>query len=128
LSVRSLREPPSSGGFTSVRAGTERRVVLDAPREPLSLPPESPMPVEIAPEVRTLSGVLKYADSTKIRHGQIEIVEHSGRIHKIQVPLSMMADIVRPLFELSVMARVRKQGKALLLEDIQSIDDEEESS
>lgn len=110
-------------GFTAILGGRQRSVVLDKPRktitETLSEPGEDTLEVS---RTVNISGNLRYADSTKKKQGLIEIVETNGSTHKIRVPLSMMADIVRPMFEYDVIVRAqRTRGNRLVLEDIEKL-------
>ena len=106
-------------GLTCFSDGRERQVVLE--REMSILRPLSPdVAAEEDPEGTViLQGNLRHADSTKKRLGLIEVVDEEGKAHKIQVPLSMMADIVRPMFEYDVIVKAKRRGRSLLLEDIE---------
>ncbi len=110
-------------GLTSLSDGKERKVVLERKKPPLGpLRPETAEEEDTEASVIHLEGNLRYADSTKKRHGLIELVEQSGKIHKIQVPLSIMADIVRPMYELDVVVKAKYRGRSLVLEDIEKAD------
>ncbi len=52
-----------------------------------------------------LKGILKFADSTGAKKGIIQVVPESGAPVKIQVPLGLMSDVVRPLYESEVVVR-----------------------
>lgn len=63
-------------------------------------------------------GRLKRADSTQARHGSIYVIDDEGDRHKIIVPISMMADIVKPLYEERVVVEGIETRKGIVLEDI----------
>ncbi|HIJ73364.1 MAG TPA: hypothetical protein HPP83_04600 [Candidatus Hydrogenedentes bacterium] len=108
-------------GLTCLVDGRERRVVLKKrPSKDLPAPPEGPEG-EISDAPLVLHGSLRHADSTGKRHGLIEVVERDGTRHKVLVPLSMMADIVRPMFEFDVIVWAKRHGQSLFLEDIDRV-------
>jgi hypothetical protein len=112
-------------GLTAIRRAAERRVVL---RKKTELIKAQAQPATEDQQdvvgVLTLTGNLRFADSTRKREGLIEIVESSGVVHKVAAPLAMMADIVRPLYEYDVVAKVRRRrGRTFTLEDIDRIDE-----
>ncbi|MGB0388922.1 MAG: hypothetical protein ACPGWR_29220 [Ardenticatenaceae bacterium] len=66
----------------------------------------------------TMTGELKFADSLNGSQGQIKIVDENGHKHLIVVPLSMMSDIVKPLYEETVMVTGKPVGEVITLEEI----------
>ena len=66
----------------------------------------------------TMTGKLRFADSLNGSQGQIKIVDQNGHKHLIVVPLDMMSDIVKPLYEETVMVTGKPVGKVMTLEDI----------
>jgi hypothetical protein len=112
--------------FTMVDSGQERSVTLarrgrDDPTRSFvdSFSPELPSNHELV-------GHLRFADSTKAQKHAVKLVTAEGASKKIVVPSEMiMADIVRPLWELRVKIRARKEGRALIL---QTIDPEPEAA
>ena len=71
-----------------------------------------------------IQGNLLFADATKKKYGVIELVDSLNTIHKINVPLSMMADIVRPLFDYEVIVKGKRDNRGqVLLEDISKINE-----
>ncbi len=64
-------------------------------------------------------GTLRYADARKGKHGTIEVVEEDATMQKVKVPISMMDDIVRPLFGYEVVITGKRIGRnGVLLEDV----------
>jgi hypothetical protein len=116
-------------GFTAIRGGSETSVGLTRPRQ--DAPPIATEPIE---EERTASegrgiveirGQLNFADA-RSAHGRRRrriILESDGREFHVIVPPGLMRDIVRPLWEQTVVVRGRRKGKSILLEDINSVDD-----
>jgi hypothetical protein len=105
-------------GITAVRGDRERRVVLAVPRDRVleSLPPGVPQPTDPGPG--TIRGFLKYSDSRNDARGTIRIVDAEGRSHSIAVPIGMMRDIVRPMYEDEVVVKGRRKGQTIILETI----------
>lgn len=66
----------------------------------------------------TMTGKLRFADSLNGSQGQIKIVDQNGHKHLIVVPLDMMSDIVKPLYEETVMVTGKPVGEVITLEDI----------
>lgn len=72
-----------------------------------------------------IRGTLRFADATKKRHGKIVLVDQHNAIHKILVPLGMMADIVRPMFDYDVIVRGTRDIRGnIFLQDIELQNDE----
>ncbi|HUV02095.1 MAG TPA: hypothetical protein VMW67_01380 [Desulfobacteria bacterium] len=73
-----------------------------------------------------IKGALRFADATKKHTGIIELIDDKNARHKIKVPLGMMADIVRPLFDYDVIVKgIRDRKRTVLLEDIIKAEDEQ---
>jgi len=105
-------------GFTSVRDGSERFVELTKPAKEFPRPYTEKMPAES--ELVEVKGVLRYADATHGDSGRIKIVdEDSGSTHTIKVPEGMMSDIVRPMWDSVVTIKGKREGRLIILEDIQ---------
>jgi hypothetical protein len=108
-------------GITASAAGrAEQRVALTRPRDEIPhLEPsgEGEKPVE----VRTVTGVLRFADALRSEQ-RIKLVDDKGKPHNILVPEGMMTDIVKPLWNDRVVVTGRVQKRALLLDDIQVAD------
>lgn len=112
-------------GFTAIRGCAERKVLLR--KKEKILPPPTGLTEKqdhMEPgDVTTLTGNLRFANSMRKREGLIEIVESPEIVHRVAVPLAMMADIVRPHFEYDVVVKVRRRGKAFVLEDIDRVEE-----
>jgi hypothetical protein len=113
-------------GFTRFRGGEEKVVALPprgpAPRAP-SIVSESLLGqiVEIAPhpERVVVAGTLLRADSITGGRNEITIVSNDEKRYRIIVPLGMMADIVRPLWETEVVVTGSQESGRIILEDIE---------
>jgi hypothetical protein len=110
-------------GFTAIRNGSPKSVVLEKEgQRGMHIP--SVETTEPSGKVREIEGILRLADSTKTRHGVIELFDQNNTAHKIQVPLGMMADIVRPMFEFNVRVRATQKGNKMpVLNDIEKINE-----
>jgi len=107
-----------SVGFTSLRNGRERRVILSTPRSqaPKAEPAEEQPPPSTQVEVQ---GILRFADARSERKGLIELIDGQGSHHRVRVPRGMMSDIVRPMFEYEVVVTGRKEKDVIILENIE---------
>ena len=107
-----------SVGFTTLRDGRERKVVLSTPRNKISIPEtiEEKEPKAIKVEVR---GTLRFADARSESEGFIELLEPDGKKHRIKVPRGMMIDIVRPMFEEDVVVSGYEQKGIITLDNIE---------
>jgi hypothetical protein len=104
-------------GFTAGGVGEERRVLLTRTQSEIQQPEIAPVSAEQGERI-TLTGRLKYADSTKEDINRIKIVDKKGKLHSISVPQGMMDDIVRPLWDFDVTAYGIKGRSILYLETI----------
>ena len=108
-------------GLTARTAGVERKVALTRRREEVVATATSvPAGIESVEKRRTvtITGVLKYANSTKPAHDSIKIEGETGTFETVRVPSGMMADIVRPLWGTRVTIQAERQRKQLHLLDI----------
>jgi hypothetical protein len=105
-------------GFTSLRHGQERHVALTRPSDKIDLAPRSTY-VNFDGERVTIRGRLLFADAWKSK--QIKIVDVDGKQHAIDVPVGMMADVVKPLWESDALAVARHTPDGLMLEDISKV-------
>ena len=116
-------------GLTSNRLGRSRAVALTATREELKqlTPPmlQQDMEAVIDPpsEPVTVKGVLHYASVIGGGAGTIMLEEPSGPTHEIAVPVGMMTDIVRPLWDYVVLVTGFRKGDRIVLEDIARAED-----
>ncbi len=104
-------------GLTSAIGELQRRVVLSMPREEC-LQPEMVNPEEEGVQRAEVRGVLRFADATREERGQIRLVDEAGKKHTVRVPLALMADIVRPMFDYDVIVHGRKRKGVIELESI----------
>ena len=106
-------------GFTAFREGKEKRVSLTKPRDQMRLIYERKEELAKAEGgLRSITGVLLYADARKSARQNIQLIDDTGHSHNVIVPEGMMSDIVRPLWEERVQVTGYYKGKSIRLEDI----------
>jgi len=106
-------------GFTAFREGKEKRVSLTKPRDQMKLVSERKGKLaEAQGELCSITGDLLYADATKSTRQNIRLIDDTGYRHNVIVPVGMMSDIVRPLWEERVKVTGYYRGKSIRLEDI----------
>ena len=110
----------SGVGFTSLNDGCMRHVSVNVPARNLPTPRvEAPGPGGESFEV---SGVLRYADAGTRQQGrnQIMIVNEGDPSFELVVPVGLMDDVVRPLWNAHVTARAtrRRRSRSLVLQEI----------
>jgi hypothetical protein len=88
-------------GFTSYKGKQKRDVFLNKPRNEYIFKTD-----EYQEKGRTkivkLRGILRFADGISERSHTIKIIDKSKRVQAVEVPLEMMHDIVKPLWESEV--------------------------
>ena len=108
-------------GLTSRRPGKVRRVALTRRRGELtklvSVARESTSQA-IEDEYVEVRGVLHYADEIGRSDGTIKLEDEDGLVHEILVPEGMMGDIVRPLWDDTVVVTGTRRGNRIRLEGI----------
>ena len=108
-------------GLTSRRPGKVRRVALTRRRGELtklvSVARESTSQA-IEDEYVEVRGVLHYADEIGRSDGTIKLEDEDGLVHEILVPEGMMGDIVRPLWDDTVVVAGTRRGNRIRLEGI----------
>lgn len=104
-------------GFTVSRNGKTTQTPLTVPKEKISIIGQSKLPSDEVKRV-TVTGSLRYADSTKDKKQVIKLVDDGGKSHYVVVPEGMMTDIVKPLWEDVVVVTGIKMGREIHLEDI----------
>jgi len=67
----------------------------------------------------SVKGQLLFANSISGRKGIIKLVGERGKTHRIIVPGGMMNNIVRPLWEDTVLVKGTRTSKGILLENIE---------
>ncbi len=108
-------------GLTAIQQKKERRVLLSTPvagKEPAK--GKTPRPGAEEVQVR---GRLMYADSLREKSGKIRVVDENNVQHKISVPIGLMSDIVRPLYEENVVVTGRMKRKTIMLETIDRVEE-----
>lgn len=106
-------------GFTTTRKGQDRFVEVTKPKKDISISKEE-IPTEIERKTSIVKGHLLFADATHAASGLIKIIDEStGEHHLIKVPEGMMSDIVKPMWNSTVIVTGRKEGRYIFLEDIQ---------
>lgn len=75
---------------------------------------------EKRPESVTLIGVLRVAEKRDEGKEHVEVIDDAGQWHLVHVPSALMADVVRPLWDMrvSIVASVGKRGSL----ELQTID------
>ena len=112
-------------GFTSTRAGRERRVALTKARdeiEPDLTPTESHSHREQKKQSVKIRGELRFADSIT-KSDKIQLLDASHRKHTFVVPEGMMNDIVKPLWGATVEVTGLPYRKVLKLVTIKEVND-----
>lgn len=112
-------------GLTVTRVSGVRTVALksskDESDETTALGARQAVAVLEEPErLVTLKGRLLFADEISERRSKISIVDDEGKEWKIKVPIGLMSDIVRPLWEHEVEVKAKREGKIYVLEDIRA--------
>ena len=110
----------SGVGFTTLNDGFMRSVSVNVPARALPSPEvEVPGP---GGESFDVSGVLRYADAGARQQGLnlIKIVNEGQSSFDLVVPVRLMDDVVRPLWNSHVTARVtrRRRSRVLVLQEI----------
>lgn len=104
-------------GFTSIHAGQETFVEVTRPKTKIVSPkPESAKQAELV----VVAGVLLFADAMHRDSGHIKVVDvESKTTHQVKVPEGMMNDIVKPLWNTTVLIKGTREGNYILLQDIE---------
>jgi hypothetical protein len=107
-------------GFTTVRNGIERRVTLTEPRDSIELSLERLVEdgEDTTREMKSITGRLLFADATSSETQMIKLVDASGKSYRVIVPEGMMSDIVRPLWEETVIVTGFYRRRRIQLVDI----------
>lgn len=104
-------------GFTSIHDGREKFVEVTRPKTKIITP--APKSVEQAESV-VVRGALRFADATHRDSGHIKIVDEENKTtHQVKVPEGMMNDIVKPLWDTTVVIKGRRDGNYIILQDIE---------
>jgi len=108
-------------GLTATRNNREERLLIDIPRTQLILPPSIDELENKIGEYVEVVGTLQFADSTQATKGSIRVKSEEG-IKRINVPLGMMTDIVKPMYgEKVFITGTLQKGGEILLSNIEPI-------
>lgn len=112
-------------GFTSLKDGRERQVVLDKPKKALREITESMLSKVTEDQVRsnrvTVEGRLLRADSTNPKRGsQLQVIDDCGKPHSIVIKVGG-GDIVRSLYEAFVRVTGEFDGKRIINAEIEPV-------
>jgi len=108
-------------GFTTLRKGTPRSIILTTPRKEVSTGEEIIPKIESGKSIQVM-GTLLFADARKGKR-QIQLIADGGVAYKVHVPEGMMSDIVKPLWEQKVMVTGHLRRNVIYLQDIEKVND-----
>jgi len=80
---------------------------------------EKDQPGQMPEDRISVKGQLLFANSISGRKGIIKLVGERGKTHRVIVPEGMMNNIVRPLWEDTVLVKGTRTSKGILLENIE---------
>ncbi|GAB4200198.1 MAG: hypothetical protein OHK0022_21050 [Roseiflexaceae bacterium] len=105
-------------GLTTIKDGRTIGVPLTRQQKSISI---TPVNTSEGSEVKSIQiiGQLKYASS--IKSNQIKVIDASGKSHSVIVPEGLMGDIVKPLWDSSVVVTAVREDRQLRLIDINPI-------
>ncbi len=108
-------------GFTSMHKDQKREIALTRISDQIPLIGKLK---EVKKEIERVSvtGQLLYADSRK--KSEIQLIDEKGSQHRVIVPMGMMSDIVKPLWEDTVIVTGTRTDNAIRLEDIRKVREE----
>lgn len=106
-------------GLTTIHNGDERKLAVVRPKHDIAVVPQVTSSNEPGNFVE-VTGRLLLADATKAT-GRIKLIDENGNSYNIVVPEGMMNDIVRPLWNDTVIVAGNKIGKKIYLKDINPI-------
>lgn len=103
-------------GLTTIRRGAEIHVPITRKRSQISLV-SSIAPTQDRGKLVKVEGQLLLADKTR-KHREIGLVDKKGKVHRVLVPEGMMSDIVKPLWECTVVVEGNRVDDVINLQDI----------
>ncbi len=108
-------------GFTVQRDNEPRHVSVTKPAAEISVPSvgERGTEYETLGEPVEVRGTFCFADATGNEDNKIKIVDDKGKSHSVTVPVGMMNDIVRPMWDSKVLVKGLRKGRAIVLQDIE---------
>jgi hypothetical protein len=114
-------------GFTVIRGNKEKRVALRRVQEEITSLKlaRSSGRIDKPQSLTRVRGQLLFADHRKSERGIIELIDDKdpSKKYKIIVPEGMMSDIVRPLWEYTVVVTGRTSSRGIVLEDIKQAEE-----
>ncbi len=113
-------------GFTVERGREARQVSIRRTGAEIVLPPrvEGKASNETPGKQVEIRGTLRYADALGEEDNRIRVVDSQGKSRLIRVPVGMMNDIVRPMWDSQVIVRGLRRKRSV---ELQSIDMDEQS-
>lgn len=100
-------------GLTSCCGAKVRSIALTTPA-----PSQVQRQARGGKELVTVKGRLLFADELRGESGMIQVVDKANKKHPVIVPKGMMSDIVKPLWEDTVVVTGRKRKRGIELESI----------
>jgi hypothetical protein len=102
-------------GFTGQKGGNEKSVAISRSREEIKeeISKYDREVISKEGERIEIKGFLKFADSTKTTNGVIRIITSDSGVETIYVPLGLMSDLVRPLYESEVVVNAVIDNRGL---------------
>lgn len=110
-------------GFTSNIANKQKSVQLTRTKALIKEELKNSITKKDSSEKVSLVGKLLFADNTKNKR-EIRITDDNQKVHKVRVPLGMMDDIVKPLWDERVLIQGKLTSKNIIdLEEIDKVDE-----
>ncbi len=109
-------------GFTTLRSGDERKVILNRPRTAIKTIPSFPVDEGSGRNI-TYTGRLRFADEVSEKN-KIKIMTGPKKTVTITVPPGYMSDIVAPLWGKKVVVQATKYKTTTLLREIEEDEDQ----
>ena len=109
-------------GFTVMRRGGIPRYV-SITRKAVEIPPSTIIDVRTGSDIPgkpvEVRGILRFADATSGDENLIKVVDEKGIRRSVRVPVGMMNDIVRPMWDSRVIVRGLRKRRAIIMQDIE---------
>ena len=109
-------------GFTVMRRGGIPRYV-SITKKAVEIPPSNIIDVRTESDIPgkpvEVRGVLRFADATSGDENLIKIVDEKGIRRSVRVPVGMMNDIVRPMWDSKVIVRGSRIRRTIIMQDIE---------
>jgi hypothetical protein len=109
-------------GFTVMRRGGVPRYVAMT-KKAVEIPPPSIIDAgtqdDIPGKPVEVRGMLRFADATSDDENLIKVIDENGIRRSVRVPVGMMNDIVRPMWDSRVIVRGLRKHRAIVMQDIE---------